>query len=232
MLYANVDGSRTRARARHVRSLPNLRRQTFAQMRPRQRWALVPSDDPRLRSLVGDDRPLAHRLARDVPARNSSSRPRGPHRADIVGGAGGLQPQLKILQARDRRHRPRHRSRPAAHLHSGWQGGRKSQQECAAAPANPPLCEGVSGAGRLPNIHRMEMRLARIGITYAMHDAEGAVLQQPMQAGHGRMQAEPVIDPQRKSGDCSSAGDREFMTDFRILIHARRTRNNACFENA
>ena len=63
--------------------------------------------------------------------------------------------------------------------------------------ADPAFAQRLGGAGGVPDVHRAEMRLARIRITDALHDAQGVVLQQAVHAAQRRMQADAVIDTQR-----------------------------------
>ena len=60
--------------------------------------------------------------------------------------------------------------------------------------ADPAFGERVGRRGRLPDVHRAEVRLGRVGIADALHDAQGVVLQQFGQAVHAGMQADLVVD--------------------------------------
>ena len=64
---------------------------------------------------------------------------------------------------------------------------------CSALPSQPSVSVSAS-AGGLPDVHRAEVRLGRVRIADALHDAQRAVLQQLGQAGHRRVQAEVVVE--------------------------------------
>ena len=104
--------------------------------------------------------------------------------------------QLEILQRGDRRHARR-----------GARQGQRRRSRCSvlrwndgapgsafsALPSQPSVSVSSVLAG-LPDVHRAEVRLARVGIADALHDAQGAVLEQLGQAVHRRVQAELVVD--------------------------------------
>ena len=111
--------------------------------------------------------------------------------AAAVGGAGGLQAQLEIVERRDRgnaRRAPVKASGAASLELARWNDA--AAGTCRSAlPIQPSVSVSV-GAGGLPDVHRAEVRLARIRIADALHDAQGVVLEQAVQAGHRRVQAD------------------------------------------
>ena len=49
-----------------------------------------------------------------------------------------------------------------------------------------PVVVLVTRVGRLPNVHRLEVRPLRVGIADALNDGQFTALEQPVEAAHAR----------------------------------------------
>ena len=84
--------------------------------------------------------------------------------------------------------------------------------QAAERLADPAFVQRLGHAGGLPDIHRAEVRLVRIRITDALHDAERPVFVQFRDVRHRRMQADRISELLHLG-----FGDFDRGPEFRIL---------------